>query len=51
LTDSSDRIASLERRIKELEDDRKSFFKTGIWVLGAGVLLLGSYIWKSHAGG
>jgi hypothetical protein len=47
LTDH-DRIAALELRIKELEDDRKSFFKTGIMILGAATLGMATYIWKSH---
>lgn len=46
----TDRIKALEDRILDLERDRKSFFKTGILVLGAAVLGLGTYIWSSHLG-
>lgn len=45
-----DRITALENRILDLERDRKSFFKTGILVLGAGVLGLTTYIWSTHLG-
>lgn len=46
----TDRIAALEDRILDLERDRKSFFKTGILVLGAAVLGMGTYIWSNHLG-
>lgn len=45
-----DRIEALENRIHDLEQDRKSFFKTGIIVLGAAVLGLGTYIWRTQVG-
>ena len=44
------RIARLEDRVKELESDRKSFFKTGIIVLGGLVVTLAGYIWRTHGG-
>lgn len=50
MSEHFDRIGALEKRIFELEQDRKSFFKTGILVLGAAVLGLGTYIWSNHLG-
>ena len=44
------RIGDLERRIRDLERDRKSFFKTGILVLGAAVVGLVTYIWSIQIG-
>jgi len=46
----ADRIAQLEGRVKELENDRKSFFKTGIITLGGLVVVLLGYIWRTHGG-
>jgi len=43
-------IDELRRRVTELEADRKSFFKTGIMVLGAATIGLSLYIWKFHVG-
>jgi len=45
-----DRIKALEDRIRDLELDRKSFFKTGILVLGAAALGMATYIWSTHLG-
>lgn len=45
-----DRIKALEDRILDLERDRKSFFKTGILVLGAAAVGMGTYIWSNHIG-
>ena len=44
------KIGDLERRIRDLERDRKSFFKTGILVLGAAVVGLITYIWSISIG-
>jgi hypothetical protein len=41
-------LEELQRRVTELEADRKSFFKTGIMVLGAATIGLSLYIWKFH---
>ncbi len=49
-TSEATRIGDLERRIRDLERDRKSFFKTGIHVLGADVVGLETYIWRSQVG-
>ena len=49
LSDAS-RIGDLERRIRDLERDRKSSFKTGILVLGAAVVGLVTYIWSIQVG-
>ena len=43
-------LARLEQRVKELEDDRKKFFKTGLVVLGSVVLSLLGYIWIIKVG-
>ena len=50
MTNDLDRIKALECRIKDLEQDRKSFFKTGILVLGAAVFGMATYIWSTHLG-
>ena len=46
---SSD-LEKLEARVKELEDDRKKLFKTGLIVLGGIVLTLLGYIWSIKVG-
>jgi len=43
-------LDDLRRRVQELEQDRKSFFKTGIIVLGATVAGLIGYIWVAQIG-
>ena len=45
-----DSLERLELRVKELEDDRKKFFRTGIIVLGSLVLSLMGYIWIIKVG-
>ena len=45
-----DPLDRLEQRVKELEDDRKKFFKTGLVVLGSVVLSLLGYIWIIKVG-
>ena len=45
-----DPLERLELRVKELEDDRKKFFRTGIIVLGSLVLSLMGYIWIIKVG-
>ena len=45
-----DPLDRLEQRVKELEDDRKKFFKTGLVVLGSLVLSLLGYIWIIKVG-
>ena len=45
-----DKIKALEDRVRDLEEDRKSFFKTGILVLGATVIGLVTYIWSTQVG-
>lgn len=44
-------IDALRKRVEDLEQDRKSFFKTGILVLGAATLGLLGYVWTIHIGG
>jgi len=44
-------LDELKRRVADLESDRKSFFKTGIMVLGAATIGLSLYIWKFHVSG
>ena len=45
-----DPLERLEERVKELEDDRKKLFKTGLVVLGSLVLTLLGYIWVIKVG-
>jgi hypothetical protein len=45
-----DRIKALERRVGELEQDRRSLFKTGILALGGAVITLLGYIWMTKIG-
>ena len=46
----NDDLEKLEIRVKELEDDRKKFFKTGLVVLGGIVFTLLGYIWIIKVG-
>lgn len=43
-------LEKLEARVKELEDDRKKLFKTGLVVLGGIVITLITYIWSIKVG-
>ena len=45
-----DPLDRLEQRVKDLEDDRKKFFRTGVVVLGSVVLSLLGYIWVIKVG-
>ena len=45
-----DQLERLEERVKELENDRKKFFRTGVIVLGSLVLSLMGYIWVIKVG-
>ena len=45
-----DPLDRLEQRVKELEDDRRKFFRTGVVVLGSIVLSLLGYIWIIKVG-
>ena len=45
-----DPLERLELRVKDLEDDRRKFFRTGVIVLGSVVLSLMGYIWIIKVG-
>ena len=45
-----DPLERLELRVKDLEDEKKKFFRTGVVVLGSIVLSLLGYIWVIKVG-
>ena len=45
-----DPLERLELRVKDLEDEKRKFFRTGVVVLGSVVLSLLGYIWVIKVG-